>query len=260
MGTKLVPVEIKSSYPNVEFLPMPMAQMTPDAAASLAVVVAELEALGCLVRVSDMFRTRAQQVKAHNDWATGKKKAYSPPAGGSMHEAGRAIDLDLAPLINKQYAQGHTVLAEDDMRAIFTKHGWTWISRSGKQDQIDVLEEWHADYRGPFDAVYQKTMTATGNHGSAYHAMAAAGIADLEIYQTPSEGSDAAKHAAMNVAAQPALIRLGYLTAAQAKGGDGPLTQHGVRTFQSEHGLTQSGVADGVTASAIAAAIAKLNG
>lgn len=258
MATNLVEVKIKSSYKGVPYLRMPAAQMTPDAAASLAKVVAELEAAGGLVRVSDMFRTRAQQVAAHNDWRTGRKKAYSPPAGGSMHEAGRAIDLDLAVLIHApSVPTGFKVFAQDEMRAYFTNHGWTWISRSGNQHQIDVLEEWHCDFRGPFDSVYKSTLTRTGSHSKAYHDMAAAAIADLAIYQKPA--APVSNNAAKNVAAQPMLIRLGYLTEKQAKGGDGPLTQGSIRTFQSEHNLTVTGVADGLTMSALLAAVTSLN-
>jgi hypothetical protein len=38
------------------------------------------------------------QLQSHLDWKTGKKSAFSPPPGGSLHEAGRALDLDLDSL------------------------------------------------------------------------------------------------------------------------------------------------------------------
>ena len=44
--------------------------------------------------LSDMFRSAVQQQKAHEDWKSGRKSAFSPPSCSSVHEAARAIDID----------------------------------------------------------------------------------------------------------------------------------------------------------------------
>ena len=36
------------------------------------------------------------QKAANADYLEGRKKAFSPPAGGSLHEAGRAMDIHLS--------------------------------------------------------------------------------------------------------------------------------------------------------------------
>ncbi len=98
---KLVTIAVKGIYGRPgSLLPASMARLTPDAAASLAQVEAEIERLGGCFRLSDAYRSSAMQARAHDDYIKGRKHAYSPPAGSSMHEAGRAIDLDLAALIH----------------------------------------------------------------------------------------------------------------------------------------------------------------
>jgi D-alanyl-D-alanine dipeptidase len=181
---KLVPVKIKSIYPlptgNGD-LPSSMAKMTPDAAAALDAVRIDIEALGGWFRVSDMYRDSALQAKAHNDFVTGKKKAYSPPAGGSMHEAGRAIDLDLAVLIHPQHVPaGHHLFAEHEVREIFTKHGWVFIAAMGNEHMVDVKESWHIEYRAQFQSTYDNVFAKTKSHKLAYTSMAHAAIADLK--------------------------------------------------------------------------------
>ena len=253
MSSKLVPVKIKSSYANLPFLRLPAAQMTPDAAASLDQVRSEIEALGGCVRVSDMYRSSAMQAKAHQDYVTGKKKAYSPPAGGSVHEAGRAIDLDLAALIHHgSVPKGFKVFNENEIRAIFEKHGWTFIAGAGNPHMVDVLESWHIEYRAHFQKVYNANLKA--GHKAAYKAMAKAMIHDLTVGAGgPGSGAEVATG---NVAAQPKLITLGYLTEAAAKGGDGPKTQAAIRQFQSDRKLKADGIAGPATHAALDQAIA----
>jgi D-alanyl-D-alanine dipeptidase len=103
---KLVPVKVKGIYGRPgSLLPPSMARLTPDAAAALAKVEAEIASRGGCFRLSDAYRSSAMQARAHDDFIRGRKKAYSPPAGSSMHEAGRAVDLDLAALIAEQDAR-----------------------------------------------------------------------------------------------------------------------------------------------------------
>ena len=74
-----------------------MAKCTPDMFAAVRGVVADLQGDNALV-LSDMYRSYEMQLQAHLDFVTGKKSALSPAPGGSMHEAGRAFDLDLSQI------------------------------------------------------------------------------------------------------------------------------------------------------------------
>jgi D-alanyl-D-alanine dipeptidase len=77
-------------------MPERMARVTPDLKRALYGIRDELKASGGKLELSDLFRSYDMQLQAHLDYTSKKKKAYSPPPGGSMHEAGRAFDLDLA--------------------------------------------------------------------------------------------------------------------------------------------------------------------
>src|SRR5258707_1193794 len=94
MLTPLGRVALPSIYGNSKPLPPRMARATPDFSIALDQLKSKLPAL----RWSDLFRDYAMQKQAHEDFVTGKKKAFSPPAGGSFHEAGRAMDIDLATI------------------------------------------------------------------------------------------------------------------------------------------------------------------
>jgi len=178
---KLVTIAVKGIYGRPgSLLPASMARLTPDAAASLAQVEAEIERLGGCFRLSDAYRSSAMQARAHDDYIKGRKHAYSPPAGSSMHEAGRAIDLDLAALIHPpSVPKGSQTLNELKVRAIFEAHGWTFIAPAGNPHSVDVKESWHIEFRGPFQETYDSVFKRANVHSKAYHSMAAAAIADL---------------------------------------------------------------------------------
>lgn len=97
----LVPLPIASIYTrNGAPAPLParMAWCAPDLRDALLALDAEVARLGGALRLSDLFRSAEMQDRAHADWKSGRKRAFSPPAGQSLHEAGRAFDLDLAAL------------------------------------------------------------------------------------------------------------------------------------------------------------------
>ncbi len=75
-----------------------MAWCAPDLRDALLALDAEVARRGGALRLSDLFRSAEMQDRAHADWKSGRKRAFSPPAGQSLHEAGRAFDLDLAAL------------------------------------------------------------------------------------------------------------------------------------------------------------------
>jgi hypothetical protein len=50
--------------------------------------------LGHELRLSDLFRSREMQQQAYLEYKEGRKRAFVAPPGGSMHGAGRAIDIN----------------------------------------------------------------------------------------------------------------------------------------------------------------------
>lgn len=181
MNEKLVSIKVKGIYRTGDgLLPPHMAQLTPDAAAGLEAVRLEIEKLGGNFRLSDCYRSSEMQRRAYEDWKQGRKKAYSPPPGNSMHEAGRAVDLDLAALIHPpSVIRGYACLSEFDVRLVFEKHGWTFIAEAGNPHQVDVSESWHIEFRGRFQQTYNEALARTGDHKRAYGAMVKAAIQDL---------------------------------------------------------------------------------
>src|SRR5262249_20626296 len=90
----LLPITVASIY-NHNALPTRMAKCTPDMSRAVQGVVDDIRGLGHELLLSDMFRSYDMQRQAYLDFKEGRKKAYSPPPGGSMHESGRAMDIDL---------------------------------------------------------------------------------------------------------------------------------------------------------------------
>ena len=99
MKTPLLPINIISIYKNPlgDLLPLPsrMARCTPDTYVAVFNIAAALAQKGGRLILSDLFRSYDMQAQSHQDYISGRKTAFSPPPGGSFHEAGRAFDLDL---------------------------------------------------------------------------------------------------------------------------------------------------------------------
>ena len=163
MFAPLVSIQIASIYGGD--LPQRMAKCTPDMLAGVLGVAAELNSTDNRLVLSDMYRSYDMQFQAHLDFVTGKKKAFSPPPGGSMHEAGRAFDLDL-----------------DNIQAMGLAAFWPVGKRHGLTPIIDKpisskSEAWHFDCRGSHDLVYRYYQSKLGdNFASPYTAMAASAI------------------------------------------------------------------------------------
>jgi hypothetical protein len=102
MPASLSAITLTSIYKNRDGqrvpLPKRMAQCTPDMEAAIRAVSADLEQRGGRLFLSDLFRSFDMQLQSHMDFVNGKKTAFSPPPGGSLHEAGRALDLDIENL------------------------------------------------------------------------------------------------------------------------------------------------------------------
>src|SRR5687768_10225447 len=145
MTAPLVRPAITSIYKNAagELTPLPqrMAHCAPDTRAALYAIRSDVEMSAGALRLSDLFRSYEMQRKAHEDYATGKKSAYSPPPGGSMHEAGRAFDIDLAA-IRMPLAQFWQIAAK-----------WHVVPIVSQPDST-LSESWHFECRGSHQLVY----------------------------------------------------------------------------------------------------------
>lgn len=147
--TEIVPVNIKSCYKkNGQYVNLPsrMAVCVPEFKDAIQAIAAEVNALGGDFRLSDLFRSYDMQLQAHLDYKNGKKTAYSPPPGGSFHEAGRAFDVDLAGL--RPLGGGNTYLRV--FWGIAAKYGVVPIIGEPNPQRS---EAWHFECRGEFQRI-----------------------------------------------------------------------------------------------------------
>ena len=197
MTTPLVPVEIISIYPekspNKVNLPKKMAQCTPDMKKAVLDARDELQSRGITLRLSDMFRSRDMQLQAHIENA--KKGVFSPMPGGSLHEAGRAFDLDLDSLLKGD------IIKLKDFWEIGSRHGLVPIV--GSPDPT-AKESWHFECRGSHAIVREYYRDGKGGSKmKPYEAMAASSILAIGVQVDRFQNQKAA-------GIQSALIRLGH--------------------------------------------------
>jgi len=175
MTIPLLPIEILSIYfdknKNRKNLPARMAQCTPDTRKAVLDVKDELQAKGIDLFLSDMFRSHDMQLQAHFENA--KKGVFSPLPGGSMHEAGRAIDLDLDALLK------NATISLADFWEIGSRHGLFPIVATPNPK---LKESWHFDCRGSHNKVRQYYLDGKGGTKmKPYEAMAASGILAIGV-------------------------------------------------------------------------------
>lgn len=220
MKTPLIDIAIPSIYMSHgirQLLPKRMARCTPDLYRAIASVAHGLQAQGGRLVLSDLFRSHDMQLQAHLDWKTGKKTAFSPPPGGSLHEAGRAFDLDLGALKVK-------------LAAFWDLGASAGLSPIIATPDTKLSEAWHFDCRGSHAKVYEYYRAGKGkNFPSAYAAMAASAINAVGV------PLDAFGTRQREVSLQFGLVRLGF----ELGGVDGNI---GKRTNDA---LAQAGVAPG---------------
>lgn len=150
-------------------LPPRMAQCTADTKQALARVAAALKEAGGKLVLSDLFRSYDMQLGSHMDYVSHKKTAFSPPPGGSLHEAGRALDLDLKAL--------HLPLSA--FWPIAAKCGLTPIIAT---PDPGASEAWHFECRGSHTIVYDYYKAGKGgNFAKPYQAMAASAIVSIGV-------------------------------------------------------------------------------
>lgn len=221
MPIPLLPVEILSIYfdnqHNRVKLPKLMAQCTPDMRKAALGVRDELAAMGVDLFLSDMFRSHDMQLQAHIENA--KKGIFSPLPGASMHEAGRAFDLDLDTLLR------HDVISLERFWTIAKDHGLFPIISGPDRSKS---EAWHFDCRGSHNRVRQYYLD--GNGGTKlkpYQAMAASAILAIGLQVDSFQNQKGA-------AIQSALIRLGHQLGAL----------DGVIGAKTRNALAEAGVTD----------------
>ena len=194
MKSPLIAIDILSIYNNKQgaLVPLPsgMARCTPDTHLAIIHIAADLADAGGRLILTDLFRNHDMQARSHHDYVTGKKKAFSPPPGGSFHEAGRAFDLDL-----------HSIkipLAE--FWQIAAKYGVLPII---KQPNVNASEAWHFDCRGSHQLVYKYYKDGKANNFKPYEAAVTSAI--LSVGVVADRFGSNQKQAAI----QSCLIRLG---------------------------------------------------
>ncbi|MCX6217868.1 hypothetical protein [Spirosoma sp.] len=193
MKSPLLAIDIISVYTNKlgDRLPLPirMAKCTPDTHTAIFNIAVELAQKGGKLILSDLFRSYDMQSQSHNDFVSGKKKAFSPPPGGSFHEAGRGFDLDLSAL----------KIPLADFWKIAAGHGVVPII---SQPKASMSEAWHFDCRGSHQLVYDYYEQGNGTNFKPYKAAAASAILSVGI-QVDDFGDT------RQAAIQSGLIRLG---------------------------------------------------
>jgi hypothetical protein len=194
MKTPLIPVSIISIYRNSLGDPVPLparlAICTPDTYSAIMGISRELSAKGGKLILSDLYRSYDMQMQSHQDYISGKKKAFSPPPGGSFHEAGRAFDLDL----------GSLKITLSEFWGIAKKYG---VKPIISQPKSSLSEAWHFDCRGSHQLVEDYYAAGKGSNFKPYTAAAASAILSAGI-RVDAFGSNQ-KQAAI----QSGLIRLG---------------------------------------------------
>jgi hypothetical protein len=187
--TPLVPINIASIYQGP--LPHRLAQCTPDTKVAIEAVARDLAGMGFGIRLSDLFRSHEMQAQSHADFVEGRKKAFSPPPGESLHEAGRAMDIDLSSI----------GVPLPQFWEIARAHGFTPIIDAPDPHRS---ESWHFDCRGSHGAVYDYVQAGkAGTMLAPYTQMAQSAILaiGLKLHTVPAQ----------NVAfLQAGLIRLGF--------------------------------------------------
>jgi hypothetical protein len=150
----------------------------------------DIEATGGKFALSDLFRSYDMQLQAHLDFSSGKKKAFSPPPGGSMHESGRAFDVDIKGL--KMSLANFWLIAKK----------WNVIPIIAKPDP-KASEAWHFECRGSHQRVYDYYKAGKGTNFKPATAMAASAILGAGLKHDRFKGKEEAAYI------QAGLIRLG---------------------------------------------------
>lgn len=224
MPTVLASIVIPSIYATsngkLVNLPARMAKCPPDTKAAILALADEVRAAGGQFRLSDLFRSYDMQLQAHLDYVTKKKKAFSPAPGGSMHEGGRAFDVDLAAL--------HIPLSR--FWELAAKYG---VMPVIPESDPKISEAWHFDHPGSHQLVREYYAAGKGRNLKPYTSMAVSAILSIGERVTFVKGKETQAHI------QSCLIRLGH-TIGNIDGDIGPKT----RGVLAELGLAGLSIAE----------------
>ena len=171
-------------------MPERMARCTADMKKAIYGIRADVEAEGGRFALSDLFRSYDMQLQAHLDFTSGKKKAFSPPPGSSMHEAGRAFDVDLKALR----------MGLADFWEVAKRWGVVPIIA---QPNPRASEAWHFECRGSHQLVYDYYKAGKATNFNPAAAMAASAIISAGLKHDRFKGKEQAAYL------QSGLIRLG---------------------------------------------------
>lgn len=172
MKTPLLPIDIVSIYKNSlgDLLPLPkrMAKCTPDTLLAILNIAKDVAAKGGKLILSDLFRSYEMQSQSHNDYVSGKKKAFSPAPGGSFHESGRAFDIDLSAI----------KIPLSEFWTIAQKHNTVPIIAKPNKG---ASEAWHFECRASHQMVYNYYSDKKGTNFTPYKAAAASAILTIGV-------------------------------------------------------------------------------
>jgi murein L,D-transpeptidase YcbB/YkuD len=219
----VVKVSVPSIYPIGDKggpLPERLAKLVQPAAEALQKVYEDVVAAGGHLYISDMFRSAAEQQKAHEDFVMGRKSAFSPPSCSSVHEAGRAIDIDAFD----------TLIGHKRVREILNQRGWVNIVPA-----LTGNECWHYEFR---EAKFEQLKQQQG-----YAAMARAMKTEIGNLVGAAQ-ADAKKEEIKQL--QQALNKL-LGTSLVVDGMFGEKSREAVLEFQQKNGLQADGVPGPIT-------------
>ena len=109
-----------------------------------------VQSAGGILYLSYAFRTGMVQMRAHKDWKHGRKRAYSPPPGCSMHEAALAIDYDVETISETLFG------GFEEFWDLAHEAGFTFVI---PEPDPKLLESWHIEVR---TNEFKKLMEARG--------------------------------------------------------------------------------------------------
>lgn len=195
MTASLVPIDVPSIYlQGGHKVPLPkrMALCTPDMKMAIFKLGEAVKERDGLFALSDLFRTYEMQLQAALDYESGKKSAFSPRPGGSLHEAGRAFDVDLGSL-------------QMTLDKFWSLAGSFNVVPINDTADPSLKEAWHFECRGSHQLVYDYYKIGKGaNFKKPYSAMAASAILSVGIRH------DRFPENAAVARLQSGLIRLGH--------------------------------------------------
>lgn len=122
--------------------------MVPGAARALAELNQVVLQRGGDLRITDCHRDATTQAAAHQAYLDGRKKAYVAGPGRSNHNAGRAVDIDIAMLAFPGVPRNQAL---DTLWALMAPLGWSAIIA---QPIEGASESWHIEWHGELAGLY----------------------------------------------------------------------------------------------------------